>query len=354
MGVSQQKICFNFPESIDFPGVLKKIRSAWANCVLSGELPLSSDLEVILQSPYQKHPIIEVLSFLLLKKLGKKTAPLACRRKEILSLYELCQLALLSSIAGIDGQALGKKLLHLCSFPSLWCPESTYNEKEAKISTALLLRAFGKEVVLPENSDPYFIALNQLLPSWEAFEAFPAEDPLLALSGTGFMQPFTGSASHAISLGALHSGAVEILAFGPQLYPLNDSKFFGVLPIDQTWSAVFAKRDIWCKTTANANRIESRFFGIGPHEKFFFVFYVRAERAKIQEEVYVPRSLRRYCGTAQRVLFQNKDSSLFIENLYPGNMEIIPLAGEGCFWNSGFLLAFEISPHDSRVYVVYS
>jgi hypothetical protein len=31
------------------------------------------------------------------------------------------------------------------------------------------------------------------------------------------------------------------------------------------------------------------------------------------------------------------------------SMEIIPLAGNGCFWNAHFLIAFAILPLDSKI-----
>ena len=322
------------PGTLDFPGVLQKLRASWAESVLTGDISLPPKIPL----QYQTDPFVEVFSFLL----AKQTASFTPSAPALLSMGALCQLSLLWSIAGADGRSLGQKLLPFCDLPSLWSSESTYDEQEAKISIALLLAAFGKKIVLPENVDPYFAALHQLLPSWTG------EKIDLATMGTGMMHPLIGALPMPMPLGAFRGGAVEVTAFGPQMHSLNDAKLFGALAIDQTWSAVFAKREIWCKMEADASRIGARFFGVGAQDKLYFVFYMRAEDAKVGEEMYAPRSLKRYSGMSNKVVFQRKGTCLSIESQGPTSMELIPLAGEGCFWNSDFLLAFEISPHDGK------
>lgn len=341
-----------FGMRIDQDQSLLSLRFAWAEKVLTGQ-----------PSRYTpscrafRHPLADLISHLLIRETRIDQPPL---RDEVepLPIGELCQLALLRGISGEDGESLGRKILPFCSFPSLWSFEKTYNLKETQIAITLLLRSFGESRGLPTDLDPYFQALEKQLPSWKKPSVMDTSFGELQF-GSKIEGAFVNAGSKfldtGVSLGALRSkvvSGVEIPAFGPQVHPLNDSKLFGIYQSrsDLKWSSVFAKKDVWLETTPWIERdtVDVRFYGLTPDFPISFVFYVQAENVRIGGELYLPKSLRRYNGLAKGVRFERNGSSLSIENVCASKMELIPLAGEGCFWDSDFLLAFEISPHDER------
>ncbi len=331
---------------------LLSLRSAWAEKVLKGQACHNTAA----RSSFF-HPLAELICRFLTQETRIDQPPL---RSEIepLPIGELCQLALLRGLAGEDGESLGRKILPFCSFPSLWSFEKTYNLKETRIAISLLLRSFGENVDLPIDLDPYFQALEKQLPVWKKPSVADTSFGDLRF-GSKIQGAFVNASSKfldtGVSLGALRSkeiSGVEIPAFGPQVHPLNDSKLFGIYQprSDLKWSSVFAKKDVWLETTPWIEKdvVDVRFYGLTPDFPISFVFYVQAESARIGSELYLPKSLHRYNGLAKSVRFERKGSSLSIENICASKMELIPLAGEGCFWDSDFLLAFEISPHNER------
>jgi hypothetical protein len=151
-----------------------------------------------------------------------------------------------------------------------------------------------------------------------------------------------------VPLGALKCGSIEIPAFGPHLHPLNDSTMFGVHRTETVWSAVSAQKEIWFDVQCSETGFTTRFMGVAPNISLFFVFFVKAELAFVGEDLFPPRSLQRYHHRAQKVTFHSHQDRLTIENKIATKMQLIPLAGEGCFWDSDYLLAYEIPSHDSR------
>jgi hypothetical protein len=184
----------------------------------------------------------------------------------------------------------------------------------------------------------------------------PSFDAALTLSGWN-----TG-------LGVLRFGEVEIRAMGPQGFPLSDPSGFGlaqigvchpVIEINQEqlflkgWSRCFRDKEIWLSVQASATSqmvdMDVRWVGINSCsllEKsaaahWAMVFYVKASACSLEDgSVLHPKDLRRYQGKSRKIVF---DQVLQIDCSTVLNLQIIPLAGSGCFWNTTFLIAFEFN-----------
>lgn len=271
------------------------------------------------------------------------------RDESSLSVGKLCQLAILRSIHGEDGQALAEQILPLYLFPSLWSRENEYNKEEALTSINLLLQAFGK--------DPFYKSvssqkLDVSLPSFQENNAASTKAKLFTF-GEKIKSAFVNH-GESVALGALNCGSIEIPAFGPQLHPLNDPQLFGCHRTDTQWSAVSALREIWFEYHCSQNGFETRFFGITREATIYFVFYVKAELAIIGTNSFLPKSLQRYHSHVEKITFHSQGNSLSIESPTHTKMQLIPLAGSGCFWESDFLVAYEIPLHDSKVTFLFS
>lgn len=323
-----------------------QLRTSLANHVLFGK---SIDID-LLRNPLRKaHPLSEMIAHLLT---DKRERPLPSFETKNLSLSDLCQLAILKSIAGEDGEFLAQEILPFTSFPSMWSLESAFNAKDTISSISLLLKAFGKETSLPENADPYFFALEKQLPHWKEKTNVSQDNSLGSIQTGSSIQFAFSREGDGISLGAICASGIKIPAFGPHLLPLNDSKFFGMCRSDPDcrWASVSAKKEIWFEVISDIERkmLETRFVGIKPTDSVFFVFYVKADFARIGQEVYLPKSLRRFAGESKSICFEREGNRLTVTQVNPSKMELIPLAGGGCFWDSDFLLGFEIPIHDGR------
>ncbi len=322
-----------FPQEVG--AYLQELKGAWADSTSLRKKILPDSL---LNHPLRfSHPLSQAL-------ISPGQRPL---RLEGLSMSELCQLALLRS--PFDEGALARTLLPFHEFPTLWSYEDSYVPLETKHSIDLLLHAFGKKDSLPENPSPYFQALakSASIKEGSVSELFLAKRLDFGTISSAFVSQGKG-----VSLGAMKSGQVEIPAFGPQLHPLNDSKLFGVdLVESSTWAFMSAEKEIWFEHTplSSGKGFETRFFGLTPKKAVSFVFYIKAQIAKINDELFLPKTLKRFSKEADRITFEKQGSSLSITSTSICKVELIPLAGEGSFWDSDFLLAFEVPSFDGRL-----
>ena len=86
--------------------------------------------------------------------------------------------------------------------------------------------------------------------------------------------------------------------------------------------------------------------GLKPENPQHIAFYVKAKQASVESQIFLPKSLKRFKAQASRVVFENH---LHLEPSTPLNSQVIPLAGEGCYWDSGFLILFEVTPFLSQI-----
>ncbi len=260
-------------------------------------------------------------AFLRAQKMGK-IAPPYVPQWDIRSLRQLCTLALLWSDAGFHEEAgrLAHWLKQFESFPSLWCPEKEYQ------------------------TGNFFSQLSKIDP-------IPGENP--DFGTTLFQSPKLSAAftlaGNGTSLGVVQSKEVEIRALGPQALPLNEPSGFGIKGRGlDGWTRCYAMPEVWLELKADCKetecKLDLRFVGLKPETPLAFVFYVKAPSCQIGQEILKPKSLRRFLGEGNQAAL----GKLTIASSCNHKIQIIPLAGEGCFWDTEFLVAFEMQPFISQ------
>ncbi|MES2273691.1 MAG: hypothetical protein V4487_05830 [Chlamydiota bacterium] len=366
------------------PAALEQVLSKiWAQSVLTGgslqiaPILLKSSLTNIFQR-------LDAVRFLFPKKPGSVTPPLSPIQLSsgaalsgvgmgLPPLAELCELALLWAIAGETkaAEALTSWLLNFAlkkPLLSLWCLENKYNEKKGLLSFSLLLRSSGQfekskellKLVRPP-IPAFFIALAKKAPllSVIAPSSSVFSDLLtgLSLSVSDRMTAALTLSGQETSMGMVRAGEIEIRAFGPQKLPLNELNGFGIHRIPDGspiagWTRSFALPEVWIeaklKTLDSSCHLDLHFVGLKPETPLGFVFYLKAENCQVGSEIYLPKSLKRYSGQATSLIFGSKGSKLKIESGYLHKLQVIPLAGEGCFWEAEFLVSFEINPFEAK------
>jgi hypothetical protein len=253
-----------------------------------------------------------LIDFLEKKKNGKNPPPYT-PRCSIQPLYKLAQLALLWNEAGFvkEARELAGWLIPLKDYPSLWCSEKEYNPAECK-------EWFSR------------LAALEPLPGWSPdFSYSLFEHGVFTFSGKG------------TTLGVIRSKDAEIRAFGPQ----SPKLIFGIDGKgSEGWISTFAYPEVWFhikpEVTEENVRLSLRFMGVTQETPLFFSFYVKAPLCKVGGEIFKPKSLKRFIGDAARVEL----GSMAIESSQVHKVEVIPLAGEGGFWDADFLVSFEIHP----------
>ena len=174
-------------------------------------------------------------------------------------------------------------------------------------------------------------------------------------------------------LGAIHKKGVRIVSFGPHYYPLADSDCFGIYRPSNGSTEGF--KDLIMESEENRcrfkgwSRIMSRkseepgnqwiFFDIHAQEEFLdidvrlsqcldttplaFAFFISAQKVCIgKEQTLRPGSIERYQGESTTLVFEKDQEFLTLISQYPGDMQVIPLAGKRHFWSADFLIAFPI------------
>lgn len=343
---------------------LARLKDVWAYSVLSEEGVDVSLARSLCMHPFSKfHPMGRVLSYLLARQIREPLVPLVLLHP-LLPLYESYQLLILWAIAGEKErvEALGAKVLALHPLNTLWTQEKTYQEEEAHQSYALIEKVYGgKEVFFGEEA-PFFAALLKMvekkgisLSPWPPCE-HRIEYPELGLS-LQRTKHFTAAlclAGEKTPLGVFSTDGAVVRAFGPQTAPLSRPDHFGVLrepdsqPLSR-WSSMAADPEVWMEIQSTWEEkgqwLRVRFFGLKPEKSTFFCFYIKASVCHVDGEEVFPRTLRRLKKEARRAVF---GKTLMIESLLPLPMELIPLAGEGGFWNCDYLLAFSVPSFEGR------
>lgn len=220
----------------------------------------------------------------------------------------LCQRALSWHAAGLHLEAgrLAGLIARLKPFPALWATEKEYQEQKVEA-------AFQQLQSIPPIAD------------WEPDASLLIyEDALFTWAG------------RATSLGMIRMGEVEIRAFGPQ----RDASQFGIKGVGlDGWARVSFLPEVWLhmKPEWEKKRIAFRFVGL--ETSMFLAFYVKAPSCTVGSKSFLPGGLHRFQGEAQEARF----GSVVLKASTVCKMELIPLAGHGCFWNADFLLLFEIN-----------
>ena len=154
---------------------------------------------------------------------------------------------------------------------------------------------------------------------------------------------FTSSGFNS-GLGAIQMADVQFRAFGPQTKTLTDCSGFGIRGVQSSsWAQCFGQSDAWVSlvpTLISPQEIcfEIKWVGI---ETLWLSFYVLAKSCSLEDGTeFFPRNLHRFQGRSQKILF---DRSVSLESSESLELQVIPLAGTNCYWNSTFLTAFKFN-----------
>lgn len=234
--------------------------------------------------------------------------------------------------------------------------------------------------------DPLFVLIERWLEQFKMNATTPLsldehiQDPSTALVG------YRSSGQHVIctlhgehtGLGTLRYGDIDIVNYGPQYLPLGECQGFGVegnalsdqgirrSTIESRPHTFSLKgctrlvdqndkfRGIWMDVVQEFKKphfyLKTTFLGLDGWDSVAFSFFIKAARCKLQQETFLPGTLKRYDGVAQTLTFEAKDSMLELRPLtFKGTMQIIPLAGIQNFWGADFLVSYLMN-QDQRQY----
>ncbi len=252
---------------------------------------------------------------------GQTTPPYipVCDLKPI---EQLAKLALLWNEAGFAKEAgqLAHWLSPLRAYPTLWSTEKQFDERR---SSEWMER----------------LSSIQPIPGW-------SPDFSYTLLKSPFMSGVLTWAGNKTSLGVIRGKEGEIRAFGPQ----SPSFLFGIdgKGIDG-WVRAAAYPEVWfefkSKLNENELQIDFRFIGVDSQTPLALAFYAKGPQCQVGGELLKPKTLRRFIGEGKEA----RIGSIGIASPQTHKMEVIPLAGEGGFWNSDFLIQFEISPFNPQI-----
>jgi hypothetical protein len=277
------------------------------------------------------------------------TSPSLDFLNEECSFAHLCQRALLLSFLGFLDQAahLASQLLNLNAeivHLSLWSKEDEYNEDESCFSYYLLLKACKRQesalLWYRTLNNSFLLHLERLQIEIDSISANIEALPLKKIDEP-VLQIFTLSSERG-SLGIMKTNHAQIRAFGPQIVPFNHPNEFGIRETVGNWSRVYSYPDVWFERKSD---LSFRFVGLTVEHVLGFVFYAKAGFCKVHDEILKPKSLKRFVGQADAVVLND----LKIETTEKYKLHIIPLAGHGGFWESDFLIGFELSSVNPQI-----
>ncbi|MBU6383734.1 MAG: hypothetical protein KGR16_05405 [Verrucomicrobia bacterium] len=255
---------------------------------------------------------------------GSKGASSYTPRWALMPLPKLCQLALLWKQAGFVREAgeLAAWLKAFAPFPSLWCPEKEFDEEKTA-------RMFSK---------------LQEIPPLASAAGFDCNVSLMQTAKVSAALTWDG---HETALGAIRAAGFEIRAFGPQAERLP----FGIIGKGMNgWARAACYPEVWLEMKGAVQgegiKLNFRFVGVQPECPLSLVFYVVAPSCEVEKEILKPKTLRRFLGETAQVQFERKG---MIVSDVPQKVQIIPLAGETCFWGATFLLSYPIHPWTSQI-----
>ncbi|MDE3045150.1 MAG: hypothetical protein KGJ02_00680 [Verrucomicrobiota bacterium] len=303
-------------------------------------------LKRMLAHPFAKrYPLSAALARVAAPKLAPPYVPILPPAGTF-TLSEYCQLALLWALIGEETasrELAGWLAPIMCEgLTTLWSGERTSADSE--VSRTLFLRAIGQDIeVIP--TSPFFALLESLKIK---IDPIPGPGPYRLFQGPYGAAAFT-EVGRGTGAGALRVGGVSIPTFGPQMPPFSDTSRFGLWGGGKGWFLSSACKEAWFQLLPTPLQDGCSFFlqtiGLTPKIPMAWVFYVCADGCKIGDKLFKTKSLNRFLGDEQRALF---DGRLLVETDRPLKMELIPLAGEGGFWNASFLLAFWLPQHASK------
>jgi hypothetical protein len=183
------------------------------------------------------------------------------------------------------------------------------------------------------------------------------------------------------SIGSILSKDVKVIAMGPHFFPLGDLSKFGIYHLidkEQKIPVTFERSDektlikgLTKLLHADSNRQE-----VKPSDTWLeleilnqvdklkltislsgepcklplsFVFFIKSKETEmIGNHVLKPKTLDKYVGPSQKVVFKGSNKNLTILPCFEEKMHLIPLEGKEHFWGADYLLACEISQFQKK------
>ncbi|MCB1082289.1 MAG: hypothetical protein KDK63_03995 [Chlamydiia bacterium] len=221
---------------------------------------------------------------------------------------------------------------------------------------------------------PYMRLMDHALSNINRTDPLTTMDRSLGLLRYSYGEmSFSATASgNQTGLAALQKKEISIVSMGPHYAPLGVEGNYGVRRLSNGSQEGFkdltiqseegrGKIEGWTRTSCQSaeESIESYLYfqflaekeGLSltvrkshdTKEELFFVFFVSAELATLEEDgALFPKTLKRFEGKAQKVVFEKNASRLEIAQKFEGEMQIIPLAGGNHFYSADFLIAYPL------------
>jgi hypothetical protein len=183
------------------------------------------------------------------------------------------------------------------------------------------------------------------------------------------------------SVGSILSKDVHVIAMGPHFFPLGDLSKFGIyhlvdkehfipISVEKNESSTLIKgmtklissdssrqeakpSDTWLEVEINNKmdklQLSVSLIGEPVSKPLSFAFFIKSKETEmIGNHVIKPRTLDKYVGPAQKVVFKGHKKNLTILPCFDEKMHLIPLQGKNYFWGADYLLACEISQFQKK------
>lgn len=338
----QNQLTFELPKQINF----QTLQEAFGLYCFQEKNIDENQISFLLKDPqFSNHPIASYLVYMWSKWLGLEVS-LKSGDLSFLSLSELCHFAIVKKMAGFASDDLANYLLPLLQFPTLLTSEEKFNPQRDQVFRDLLAKAFGYDRILYLAEDPYLKLLDQYLPKFSFKEVI--ENPIADRANLSGVSMTIAKQGRQVPIGSGFADDIYINAFGPQDKICTNASSFGVsfFEDDSQYSYVNVNPEVWldCKASAVNSTLNFRFYGLKLEKPLFLSFFITAKKAKIQDEIYLTRSLQTFKGLSNQVEFLS-NGKLYIQTQDFLKTQLIPLSEEKAFWGSSFMLSFEIPAH---------
>lgn len=257
---------------------------------------------------------------------------------------------------------------------TLWCKEEDYDPFSFLCGYYLLLQLKGEPITAEKkeiysliqeehfsSSLLFYIALEKIVQNIPkssisfTLDTMNKMPDLLSWKNDHFTCLCTVTGMHS-SLGVFRGDKIECRAFGPQYYPLDDSRGFGIhrppwlregalkieedqlsfngwFPMTQemgkNWSEV-------CIDAKNKNLTLS--FQLFGEKEAGMAFYMKAERCQIGNKEMLPQTIQHCKESVSEIFFTDGNEKISMIFDQKRDIECVSLAGKNYFWNSDYLL----------------
>ncbi|MCH9612494.1 MAG: hypothetical protein S4CHLAM102_09850 [Chlamydiia bacterium] len=173
------------------------------------------------------------------------------------------------------------------------------------------------------------------------------------------------------SLGGLKKEALEVVAMGPHMGPLNECQLFGIEREAPEWgSKEFPQSGKGFWTRAKTEVFDQLWVHLGLHEgdgletdlsfqgavgqTYSFTLFVKADLTEVGGQRLQKGSLNHFRGEAAWLTFSCKEELLRCQFDGKRRLTIMPLAGKEYFWGADFLVSISIEEDNSKIKITYS